>query len=181
MDNEVLMEIKPTFNRWKIETIEWLQAVPFVSICVFPVLFIAISLERFQPANVTWGLYFFTLCVFGLFWVKFWSFLVRKNYDVTVYKTYRDRIEFEEGFINHKYTVIKMADIKEIRLTQNFLQRKVRLGTISFVTAANTYPTATGICFKDIENSADVYAEIKQLHEDCAVSKKIEKDKRGSR
>jgi len=30
---------------------------------------------------------------------------------------------------------------------------------------------STGVCFKDIENSADVYAKIKQIHEDCGLPK----------
>ena len=58
-----------------------------------------------------------------------------------------------------------MADIKEINLEQGFLQRKIGFGGISFVTAANSYATATGGYFKDIENSKDVYDTIKKIYD----------------
>ena len=60
-----------------------------------------------------------------------------------------------------------MADIKEIHLNQNFIQRKAELGTIRFTTAANNSTTNTGICFRDIQNSMAIYAKIKQIHENC--------------
>ena len=97
-------------------------------------------------------------------------YIDKKNFEVTNYKIYQDRIEFEEGFINHGYTVLKLADIKEIHLTQNFIQRREELGTIKFVTAANSSYSMigvgmAGIAFKDIENSLAIYTKIKQLHE----------------
>lgn len=92
-------------------------------------------------------------------------FLDRKNFEVTSYKVYSDRVEFEEGFINHKYTTIKMEDIKEIHFMQNFLQRFASIGTIKFITAANNSASSTGVAFVDVENSNYIYTKVKQVHE----------------
>ena len=58
-----------------------------------------------------------------------------------------------------------MEDVKEIHLTQNFLQKYANLATIRFVTPANNANTSTGVTFMDIENSNYVYAKLKQLQE----------------
>lgn len=92
-------------------------------------------------------------------------FIAKKNYEVTSYKVCSDRIEFKEGFINHKYTTIKIEDVKEIHLTQNFLQRIANIATIRFVTAANSSTVSTGVRFCDIENSNFVDAKLKQIQE----------------
>ncbi|MBP5399970.1 MAG: PH domain-containing protein [Alphaproteobacteria bacterium] len=174
MNDEVLLELKPKFNRWEIETLAWFSALLFVTFIIYAPIYP--MREILYPIRAM-GLsgYFFTLVVFGLIWAKLIAFLIRKNYEAITYKAYRDRIEFEEDFINHQYTVIKMADIKKIYLTQNFLQRQVKLGTIHFVTITNNldYQRArTEIKFQDIENPENVYKTIKQLHEDCAMSQK---------
>lgn len=92
-------------------------------------------------------------------------FLDKKNFEVTSYKVFPARIEFEEGFLNPKYTTIKIEDIKEIHFSQNFVQRNAKLGTIKFITAANTDTTGTGLTFTDIEYPDVIYNKIKQIHE----------------
>ncbi|MBO7556509.1 MAG: PH domain-containing protein, partial [Alphaproteobacteria bacterium] len=57
----------------------------------------------------------------------------KKNFAVTSYKVYDDRIEFDEGFVNHKHTSVLFKDIKEIHFVQNFIQRGYGIGTIRFV------------------------------------------------
>lgn len=89
-------------------------------------------------------------------------YVTKKNYEVTNYKVYTDVIEFEEGFINHKHKIIRLKDIKEVHLSQNFFQKKVELGTIRLVTAAgNNYKN--GVFFYDITNPLAIYTKIKQL------------------
>ena len=93
-------------------------------------------------------------------------FIDQHNYQVTNYKIYNDRIEFEEGFINHKFTTLKIENIKEIHLLQNIVQRKYKLSTIKFITSANNGSTCSGISFMDIENAQYVYTKMKQLQKE---------------
>ena len=93
------------------------------------------------------------------------GFLDKKNFEVTSYKVYNDKIDFEEGFINHKHTSILFKDVKEIHLDQNFIQRKYNVATIRFITAANNPIGETSIRFQDIENAQYVYTKAKEIHE----------------
>ena len=167
MDNEILLEVKPKYIMW----LQVLINVGVVLLCLllFLILFIpffaGILIATILTINV--GPIVTFICLLLLIFAILMAltlFIVRKNYEATNYKVYGDRIEFEEGFINHKYATIKMQDIKEIHLEQNFFQRMAQLGTIRFVTAANL-GVSTGVCFKDIENSSLIYAKIKQIHE----------------
>ena len=93
------------------------------------------------------------------------GFLDKKNFEVTSYKVYNDKIDFEEGFINHKHSSIIFKDVKEIHLDQNFIQRKYNVATVRFITAANNPMGETSIRFQDIENAQYVYTKVKEIHE----------------
>ena len=173
MSNEVLLEIKPQFNNLvRIFSMNLIFAAGAVYVIDMFLLFISIAFsgtlpETFSlPAEELLFIYItlfnFTIFIFVL---PLFLWLNRKNYDATSYKVYNDRIEFEEGFINHKFTTIKMEDVKEVHLTQNFLQKYANLATIKFVTPANNANTSTGVTFMDIENSNYVYAKLKQIQE----------------
>ena len=88
------------------------------------------------------------------------EFIIYKNYKATTYKILKDKIEFNEGFINHKFTSIEIKNIKEVHLTQSFVQRFFKLGTIKIMTAGSNLYNGGGLTLKDIENSASVYSYI---------------------
>ena len=113
--------------------------------------------------NKNWILVLLISIVIALIVLLFLVWLDKKNFEVSSYKIFNDRVEFEEGFINHKYIAIKFEDIKEVHLSQNFFQRMVNIGTIKFITAANNTGRNTGVAFTDIENSNYVYAKVKEL------------------
>lgn len=177
MSEDLILEIKPKFIDYirmlSLDNIAMSVAIASFSIFTgFLTVFLLANINE-QALNSFFNL---ILCfavnyvVLFLITLKIRVYIDKKNFEVTNYKVYQDRLEFEEGFINHKHTVLKLADIKEIHLTQNFIQRREELGTIKFVTAANnSYPMIgiemSGIAFKDIENSLAVYTKIKQLHE----------------
>lgn len=93
------------------------------------------------------------------------GFLDKKNFEVTNYKVFDDRIEFDEGFINHKHSSILFKDVKEIHLDQSFIQKKYNIATIRFITSANNAMNETSIRFQDIENAQIVYNKVKEIHE----------------
>ena len=90
------------------------------------------------------------------------------NYNATEYLVYSDRIEFQEGFINSQFTVLKLSNVQEIHIRKSFLQKLYGLGTIRFVTSANALFSnsginSTGIEFIDITNADTIYKKIKDL------------------
>jgi len=182
MNEEVLLEVKPKYLWW-IRICSKLFML-LVSIFVLAPLIagnlMIIAYNIFNIANSFLGKgdveieigYIFGIASYILMVVGLLSkplFFDKKNFEVTKYRIYSDRIEFEEGFINHKYTTIQLKDIKEIHLEQNFFQRKAELGSIRFVTPANNSTVNTGIYFTDIENSKYVYAKVKEIHEKSKI------------
>ena len=170
METEILLEVKPKYVNYVrffcnpgiealllIFVFSMLSAVPGIALLLSELL--QIRLLTVSISLILLSLVFLSL-IFSII-----LYFNEKNFEATIYRVYADRIEFEEGFINHKYTTIKMTDIKEIHLVENFIQRKADLGSIKFITAANNSTSSTGVCFQDIQNSKVVYAKIKQIHE----------------
>lgn len=166
MDKELILEAKPKYVK-SLKLFYWVSITCFFSI--FPILLIC----NFSPNIVRNFLSNQQMLVNGLIIYLIFIILITvlllyfemKNYEFTSYKTYHDRIEFWEGFINHEYTTIKMEDIKEIHYSQNFFQRIFGIGTIKFITAANNSASSTGVAFVDVENSNYIYTKIKQVYE----------------
>ena len=161
MENKILLEVKPKYVGYTRFFTNLLLAFLYnifigiiLLIFVFP---ICIEQDSFLPFILYPIIFIFTIIIL--------MFLDKKNYEVTNYTVYADRVEFEQGYINHSYTTIKMKDIKEIHLIQGIFQKKAELGTICFVTAANCSSKASGICFADIQNPMAIYAKVKQIHE----------------
>ncbi len=166
MNDEILLEVKPKYIWW-LRIIERINIAIYCT-CVSLAIFISVALymglvTKNQSFDITIEIVASIISIIlGI--AAIISIFDKKNFEVTNYKVYNDRIEFEEGFINHKYTTIQLIDIKEIHLEQNFFQRKAELGSINFVTAANNSTTNTGVYFRDIENSKYVYAKVKEIH-----------------
>jgi hypothetical protein len=53
--------------------------------------------------------------------------------NVTTYRIYRDRIEIEEGLVNHQERTILIGGIIDVRLTEGVLQRTQGAGTVTLV------------------------------------------------
>ena len=177
MSDELLLEIKPKF----IIPLRLIMGFgkSIIIACVFsyfllmilPMLIVTFNENSsFAILVNNTGLYFvYYMIIFAIFLVfsaLLNLFIDQHNYEATNYKIYNDRIEFEEGFINHKFTTLKIENIKEIHLLQNFIQRKYGVSTIKFITSANNGSTNSGISFTDIENAQYIYTKMKQLQEE---------------
>ena len=162
--DRLLLELKPKFDK-VVRCFNFLNiAYAFGSAYMLSmVLLFAVIMPTFTGDNVFIA---YGICYLVILYISLIVFVIldKKNYEVTSYKVFDDKIEFEQGFINHKYTIIKLADVKEVHHEQNYFQRKVGLGTIKFVTAANA-TSRTGVAFVDIENSNEVYLKVKEIIE----------------
>lgn len=176
MDENVLLELKPKF----IPDLRFICNLPIdtaygctitmLILCILPLL-----VGIFEINSLVWifkiydGQYAFTSCMGILFGLIFLgsiiaTFIDKKNFATTSYTIYKDRIEYKEGFINYKQTCILAEDIKEIHYTQNFLQLMSKVGSIKITTAGNI-DYKTGILIKDIEDSRNIYNQIKEIFE----------------
>lgn len=174
--NELIMEVKPKFcllqraianfdKEFRITIVAQAIVLMFINVIFFAInkSLILDLIENNQDKFVIY-IAIIALALIVLifpFIVLLFSYLDKKNFEVTSYKIYNDRIGFDEGFINHKHTSILFKDIKEIHLDQNFIQRKYNIATIRFITPS----VNLGVKFQDIENAQDVYAKVKEIHE----------------
>jgi len=91
---------------------------------------------------------------------------LKKEYSATTYKVYTDRIDFENGFFNTNYISIKWKDVKEIHYNQGIVQKLFGIGTINFITAANSNSSSyTGIRFNNIQTPREIYAKMLEIHQ----------------
>ena len=159
MDKELLLEAKPKYVEVvRFFSINILYAIYGSTTLLAIMVWFFLLTESFRFLVFSTVLYVIAI----IFAMGLLLILDKKNYEVTSYKVYPDRVEFEEGFINHKYTTIKMEDIKEIHFVQNFIQRGHGIGTIKFITAANNPQSFTGVAFKDVENPNYIYQKVRQ-------------------
>ena len=174
--NELIMEVKPKFcllqraianfdKEFRITIAAQAIVLMFINVIFFAVNK-SLILDLIENNQDKFAIYIviselaLIVLIFPLI-VLLFSYLDKKNFEVTNYKIYNDRIGFDEGFINHKHTSILFKDIKEIHLDQNFIQRKYNIATIRFVTPS----VNLGVKFQDIENAQDVYAKVKEIHD----------------
>lgn len=161
MEKELLFEIKPKF-------VPWIMLFKAMRITLLLFIIVILTYAEIMPIPpdlyidavahiIFWGV----LLTIELLIAVFISF---KNYEVTSYKIYNNKIEFIEGFINYKYSTVKMKDIREIHYTQNLFQKLAGIGKIRLVTPANI-DIRTGMSFIDIENSYEIYRKLKEIHE----------------
>ena len=181
--SELIMEVKPKYNNLVriVSNNDYIfRITPIITLffyigCTF-VFNLMFGTEEFIKVieNNEESLIIIAFGIFAITYIlvsMIFLYLNKKNFKVTNYKVYADRIELEQGFINHYYTTLNMVDIKEIHLTQNFLQKKFGLGTIIFITAGNAENEKSrkllnsGLAFIDIENPLAVYTKVRQIHE----------------
>ena len=158
MNQDVLLQIKPKFNFW-VRFFGYNIYLAFIAAIIasgVQPIFLANELSLIMFISIDAATFIITLIIA--------IFFDNMNYLATSYRVYADRIEFDEGFLNHKHTSIKLKDIKEIHFNQNFVQLMAKLGTVKFITAANGgYSSSafdTGVSFSDIENNCTAFKKL---------------------
>ena len=156
MSDEIILEVKPKYVNYVYFSQDFVSSLIIAT-------FISFTIGEFLfHLGLLWVIILFiTIFIFSL---GLNLFFIKKNLEATSYRIYSDKIDFEEGFINHKYTTIEIKDIKEIHLIQNYLQRFANIGTIKFITAASS-SSLTELTFIDVENPREIYMKAKQVFE----------------
>lgn len=173
MNGEKLYSLKPVFIGIKNIVVNGIRIIP---VTAFLSLWLSLFLSSIK--NSTPGLVLLTFLGFSILLylgLLLFNFVNEKyNYKLTEYSVYQDRVDFTEGFINSKFTTLLLKDIKEVHLEKTFFQKFWDLGTIRFITSANTGNAnrnnflllgvyETGVNFRDIKNSDEIYKVVKEL------------------
>lgn len=174
MSDTKLFSLKPEFNFKKnlfLNALAWLP----VSVAggVEAVLIYLSSPVAKEVAVMPGQVFFGVLAVVTLILLSFLVLLGFLNEKLTYksadYSVFKTRIEFSEGVLGSVITSVMLVDVKELHLRRSLAQRLCGLGTIRFITTANsTKPfssniNSTGVNFRDIKNPVEVYDEIKKL------------------
>ena len=159
LKDRVIYGVKPTFSCL-------LQGIPaLILFAMFMLIVLIIAV-----ATGAKGSNFVNIILFGaiasILMTCIALFTVYMNYKQTKYNFHNDRIEFREGFIENKKCTIYYKDIREVSLSENFLQRMQSLGTIRLLTSGSNEEIesdSSGIRFTDIKNPKEVYEKIKNI------------------
>ncbi|MEA3306313.1 MAG: PH domain-containing protein [Elusimicrobiota bacterium] len=107
--------------------------------------------------------------LFFFFFPALVYFVQKKSYSKTEYRFFSDKLEYYEGFFNIEEKSIKYKNVTEVYLRKGVFQKMYGLGTIVFSTPAtgtqSVNRSRSGIKVLDIENSDEVYRQIKDLVE----------------
>jgi hypothetical protein len=144
---------------------------PIVAACLaLPPGFIAFVISNllartfqpiFGPCLVAFGLAFAII----LGWIALGVFY---EPGLTSYAIYADRIESEEGLLNHRRRMVRLDNTMEVRLIESVLQRTAGAGTISLVPqqpAGEGEETSSSRAFRliNVPDPGGVYELIRSL------------------
>lgn len=151
MDNLKETTLKPRFN-----VIRMLFSSG--ALLIFALMLIGIIITEFTVPSAVTG-----IIIVGIVIIALMMMSKLFNYKATEYILSNEKINFKEGFINNKATSIKIQNIKEIHLTQSFIQRLCSLGSIRILTTGSSGLSGGGLVLDDIDNSDCIYMQINQM------------------
>ena len=86
----------------------------------------------------------------------------KTQYRKLTYDFYRTKVIFEDSFMNLAQKEVKYRYIREVTMSQTFIQRWFNLGNIVLYTNAET-GYGNGISIVNVENVREVYKQIKDI------------------
>lgn len=150
-DSTIILTVKPTFKFIY-------QFLPSFIVCLIILFIPFISLIY---TNIT------TFLLLTLFLVIFFTIILsiilvitKKQYDSYTYNFYKTKVIYIDSFLNISEKEVKYKYIREVTMTQTFIQRLFNIGTIWLYTNAES-GLNNGIRIISVENVSDVYNKIK--------------------
>lgn len=155
VDDEVQLKVKPTFKFVYLFS-SYIILFLMLSLMLCPVFILSIKTLTTAIISVI-AIMFVIMSIVMLF--------TKKQYDSYNYDFYKTKIIYSDSFINISEKEVKYKHIREVYLRRGFFQRWFNLGTIMLYTNAET-GYVSGIQIRDVENSEQIYKQIKQLIND---------------
>lgn len=166
-NDEPILELRPTF-------IGWVTALSVLPIQLFMTVwgagffggFSMFAVKALKLPLPPWFTFVFFGCLF-FFGIPLLVYTAKKRtYNDTVYRFYRDRLEYAEGFWTAENKTVRYDRITETAMRRGIIQRRYNLGTIFLATPATGFSQGramSGIRITDIENPQAVYGTIQEL------------------
>lgn len=155
VDDTVMLNVKPTFKFLYM----FMPCLTSFFTMLLPLIIITASVE--SDTSVLLGMSIMLGVIYSLY-IIIKSIFVSKQYKSYNYDFYKTKVIYKDSFINISEKEVKYKNIREVYLRRGLFQRMFNLGTIVLFTNAET-GFANGIFIKDVENSEQLYKEIKQL------------------
>lgn len=152
-DNKVLLNVKPKFSLYVI--------LPTLIVFIVYELFMLIPMvasgepDIFLPIMVVSGLIFAVILAIT-------ALISRKQYQCYTYDFYKTKVVYRDSFLNISEKEVKYKYIREVSMTQGFIQRGFKLGNIILYTNAES-GFGNGIRIINVENPKEVFSKIKEV------------------
>jgi len=173
-DNEVLLSIKPVFNKkyqiikssllsWPILLFFFLMS-PLISALQFFISEARYKSEEADKIAVMLGICFLAVTLLYVILVCVVIFIRKRDIGCTKYDFYRTKLVYRNSFFYTVEKEVKYKYIREVLIQQGIVEKKFDLGTIALYTNAET-GSNSGIIMSNLENSQEYYKEIKKIIE----------------
>ncbi len=156
-DEEIQLRVKPTFKFTYM-------ALPSI---IFYIILIVILGVMFAIMGGALGMFIFAIFAVAIFLVVgiivlIHALITKKQFDCYTYDFYKTKVRYRDSFLNVSEKEVKYKYIREITMSQTFVQRFFNLGRIILFTNAETGP-GNGIFIGSVENVNEVYKQIKEI------------------
>ncbi len=157
-DNDILLQVKSKFK-----LIYFLMGIAILPIIlgVFAafITWASMSVDSDIAILRTIATWFVIVCTVIIL-VSIW--FTKKQYKSFEYNFYRTKLIYHDSFINITEKEIKYKYIREVQMTQSFVQRWFNIGKILIYTNAES-GMGNGINIVNAENPKETYANIKKV------------------
>jgi len=158
IDNEVILNVKPTFKLGYI----MLSELSFIALLlvIFFAPVIAITLLTSNSYSIFGPLlgFFVFIIAICIVWIAF----RKAQYDNYSYDFYKTKVTYKDGFLNKSEKEVKYKHIREISKRESIFQRLFGLGSIILYTNAET-GYGNGIYILNVTDVDNIYKQIKEI------------------
>ncbi len=152
-DTEILLSVKPTFSfGYKV--------LPFLISWSIVIVIYSLIMSRI---SVEIGIFMAVVCFIILALVLGIKTVVnKKQYNSYSYDFYRTKVIYKDSFLNLSEKEVKYKYIREVTMSQTFMQRYFNIGNIILFTNAET-GLGNGIFIVSVANVQEIYKNIKSI------------------
>lgn len=152
-DTQVQLKVKPKFKFIYM-------VLPSVIACVIFVSIIS-SIIGSVDAEAGIGAFLIVFIIMAII-IAIKTLINKKQYDSYTYDFYLTKVIYKDSFLNVSEKEVKYKYIREVTMSQTFIQRFFNIGNIILYTNAET-GFGNGISIVNVENVKEVYKKIKDI------------------
>ena len=151
-DNEILLTVKPTFNYDY-------NMFPYIIVYMIVALMGSMISSLISKYIVFLFLIGSFLIFLGIMWLK--TTIKKKEYENISFDFYKTKVKFKDDYLIKIEKEVNYKNMKEIIMTQTYMQKKYNLGNIILYTNVEGY--GSSIAIANVENVQTIYNKIKKI------------------